>query len=204
MREIEIDQQLTCLPCEALSRRHFSIVCFNCHSSICREAKYRRSNIPTYPTPTPTQRSRVPVSTCPNTIRAIRRNVNSSETPTRSGRSHHGLLSFMPAQRRSQDMGWRLSFETATAHWRPRAGAPSVSTRRNTLVSAAKMKFLQKSLDRRNFLLTTKQNEDISSNPKSQAKKKARDKRKKAARKAEIAPPKRTSKKSAAPASTST
>ena len=63
-------------------------------------------------------------------------------------------------------MGWRLSFETATAHWWPRAGAPSVSTRRNTLVSAAEMKFLRKSLDRRNFLLTTKQNEDISSNPK--------------------------------------
>ena len=49
--------------------------------------------------------------------------MNSSETPTRSGRSHHGLCSFMPAQRRSQDMGWRLSFETATAHFHSRPDA---------------------------------------------------------------------------------
>ena len=50
-------------------------------------------------------------------------NMTSIAAAIRSQRSHHGLRSFMPAQRKSQDIGCRLSFKTAKANSQSRADA---------------------------------------------------------------------------------
>jgi hypothetical protein len=49
--------------------------------------------------------------------------MTSNAAAMRSQRSHQGLRSFMLAQRKSQDIGCRLSFKTATANSQSRVDA---------------------------------------------------------------------------------
>ena len=104
-------------------RRHLSMFCFNCHSSIRREAKYKRTKIAMLPVQTPVHWNEVQGSAPAASAAVARDNINSSAAAMRSQRSQHGRRTFTPAHCKSQDIGWPLSLETAAAKSQSRVDA---------------------------------------------------------------------------------
>jgi hypothetical protein len=102
----------------------------NCQASTWWDTRHKKSSRTTYTAPAAIHRNGVPPTA--KITRARTMPVSSTAAAIKAARSHQGVRSFIPAQARSQDMGWWLSFETTNAisHSASDAGFACTSLRR--------------------------------------------------------------------------